>query len=183
MSLRALLLCQTSDALQLFGESPAPAPRVAGAPWKVWGPREGPPGVCGPKNASVLSVGRVCVQPAAGYRTLSGTAEGKERRPCDGRGGTVQEKSNTSCLVIVNFLVAASEKKKKKETGGSVVKNLPASAGDVGLITGSGRSPGGGNDNPLQYSCLGNPIDRGAWQATVHGVTESDTTERLSVHK
>ena len=115
MSVRALLLCQTSDALQLFGESPAPAPRVAGAPWKVWGPREGPPGVCGPKNASVLSVGRVCVQPAAGYRTLWGTAEGKERRPCDGRGSTVQEKSNTSCLVIVNFLVAASEKKKKKK--------------------------------------------------------------------
>ena len=56
--------------------------------------------------------------------------------------------------------------------GGSVVKNPPANAGDVGSILGSGRSPGEGNDNPLQYSCLGNPMDRGAWQATVHGVTK-----------
>ena len=53
-----------------------------------------------------------------------------------------------------------------------VVKNPPASAGDVrdlGLIPGSGRSPGGGHGNPLQYSCLENPMDRGAWWATVHG--------------
>ena len=55
--------------------------------------------------------------------------------------------------------------------GGSVVKNLPANSGDVGLIPGSGRSPGKGNDNPLQYSCLGNSMDRGAQRATVHGVT------------
>ena len=54
--------------------------------------------------------------------------------------------------------------------GGSVVKNPPAIAGDVGLIPGSGRSPGEGNGNPLQYSCLENPMDRGAWQATVHGI-------------
>ena len=47
--------------------------------------------------------------------------------------------------------------------GGSVRKNLPANAGDVGLIPGSGRSPGEGSGNPLQYSCLGNPMDRGAW--------------------
>ena len=53
--------------------------------------------------------------------------------------------------------------------GGSVVKNLPVNAGDVGLILGSGRSPGEGNSNPLQYSCLGNPTDRGAWQAAVLG--------------
>ena len=53
--------------------------------------------------------------------------------------------------------------------GGSVVKNPPANAGDVGSILGSGRSPGEGNGNPLQYSCLENPMDGGAWWATVHG--------------
>ena len=62
-----------------------------------------------------------------------------------------------------------------------MVKNLPANAGDVGLIPGSGRSPGEGNRNSLQYSCLENPIDRGAWLAIVHRVTnESDTTEQLN---
>ena len=64
--------------------------------------------------------------------------------------------------------------------GDSVVKNLPVNAGDirdVGLIPGLVRSLGGGHGNPLQYSCLENPMDRGAWWATVHGVTkESDTT-------
>ena len=54
--------------------------------------------------------------------------------------------------------------------GGSVVKNLPVNAGNSGLIPGSGRSPGKGNGNPLQYSCLGNPMNRGAWWATIHGV-------------
>ena len=58
-------------------------------------------------------------------------------------------------------------------TGGSVVKNLPANAGDAGLIPGLGRPPGGGHGNPVQYSCLENPMDRGAGQATVHGVTKS----------
>ena len=53
--------------------------------------------------------------------------------------------------------------------GGSVVKKSPANAGDRDWIPGSGRSPGEGNDNPLRYSCLGNPMDRGAWWATVHG--------------
>ena len=55
------------------------------------------------------------------------------------------------------------------------VKNPSANIGDPGSIPGSGRSPGGGNGNPLQYSCLENPMDRGAWRATVHGVAESDT--------
>ena len=53
---------------------------------------------------------------------------------------------------------------------GSAVKNLPACAGVMGLIPGGGRSPGRGHGNPLQYCCLGNPMDRGAWWATVHGV-------------
>ena len=59
--------------------------------------------------------------------------------------------------------------------GGAVVKNLPANAGDMGLISGLRSSPGVGNGNPLQHSCLENPMDRGAWQATVHGVTKSWT--------
>ena len=59
-----------------------------------------------------------------------------------------------------------------------MVKNLPANAGDTedaGLISGLRRCPGVGNGNPLQYSCLGNAMDRGAWQATVHGVAKSQT--------
>ena len=57
--------------------------------------------------------------------------------------------------------------------GGSGVVNLPVNAGDPGLILGLGRSPGEGSGNPLQYSHLDNPMDRGAWQATVHGVAKS----------
>ena len=62
--------------------------------------------------------------------------------------------------------------------GGSVVKNLLANAGAAGAegsIPGLGRSPGGRHGNPLQYSCLENPMDRGAWWATIHGVTKSQT--------
>ena len=54
-------------------------------------------------------------------------------------------------------------------------KNPLANAGDAGLIPGLGRSPGGGNGNPLQYSCLGNPMDRGAWRAAVCGVIKIQT--------
>ena len=64
-----------------------------------------------------------------------------------------------------------------------VVKNLPGNVGDlrvVGLIPGSGRSPGEENGNPLQYSCLENPTDQGAWWAIVCGVAESDMTEATS---
>ena len=67
-----------------------------------------------------------------------------------------------------------------------MVKNLPANAGDIrdaSSIPGWGRSPGGGHGNPLQYSCLENPMDRGSWQATVHGVTKSWTRlKQLSIH-
>ena len=61
--------------------------------------------------------------------------------------------------------------------GGSEVKASACNVGDLGSIPGSGRSPGEGNGNPLQYSCLENPMDRGAWWATVHGVAESGATE------
>ena len=67
--------------------------------------------------------------------------------------------------------------------GGVVVKSLPANAGDAGLISGSGRSPEGGNGNPPQYSCLEHSMDKGAWHVTVHGVTkELDTAELLNTH-
>ena len=59
--------------------------------------------------------------------------------------------------------------------GGSDGKESACNAGDLGSIPGLGRSPGEGNGNPLQYSCLENPMDRGAWWATVHGVTKSQT--------
>ena len=57
--------------------------------------------------------------------------------------------------------------------GAQMVENLPADAGDLGSMPGWGRAPGGGQGNPLQYSCLENPIDGGAWQATVHRVAQS----------
>ena len=60
-----------------------------------------------------------------------------------------------------------------------MVKSPPANAGDVGSFPGLGRSLGEGNGNPLQYFCLENPMDRGTWWATVHGFTESDTTEHV----
>ena len=64
-----------------------------------------------------------------------------------------------------------------------MLKNLPTNAGDMGLIPGSGRSPGEGNGNPLQYYCLENPMDRGAWQAVVHGVAKEPVrTQELNNH-
>ena len=65
--------------------------------------------------------------------------------------------------------------------GGSEVKASACNAGDLGLVPGSGRSPEEGNSNPLQYSCLENPMDGGAWWATVHRVAESDKTELTHV--
>ena len=68
--------------------------------------------------------------------------------------------------------------------GSSVVKNPPANAGEAGLFPGSGRSPGERNGNPLQYSCLENSMDRGAWWATVHGVAKGQTrlSDRVNTH-
>ena len=66
--------------------------------------------------------------------------------------------------------------------GGSVVKNLPANAGDAGLIPESGRSPGGGNGNPLQYSCLGNPMDGGRRSLVGHSLWGCKESTWLSMH-
>ena len=72
----------------------------------------------------------------------------------------------------IHFVIIKKTKTKgdKGFPGGSVVKNLPASAGDAGSICESGSSPGEGNGNPFQYSCLENPMDRRGWRAIVHGV-------------
>ena len=82
---------------------------------------------------------------------------------------------HTGCLLTSLFLVCLCF---LGLPGGSVVKNLPASAGDirdVGSIPRSGRPPGGGHGNPLQYSCLENPMDSGFWWATIHGLAKSRT--------
>ena len=93
---------------------------------------------------------------------------GSERSPGEGNGSPLQ----SSCLINIIHIGASQV--------ALVVKNLPANAGDVkdmGSIPGLGRSPGGGYGNPLQYSCLENPMDRGAWWAAVHRVAKSWMTE------
>ena len=76
--------------------------------------------------------------------------------------------SPASCILVESSLFLGFP-------GGSEVKACARNAGDLGSIPGSGRFPGEGNGNPLQYSCLENPMDRGAWWATVHGVAKSQT--------
>ena len=77
------------------------------------------------------------------------------------------------CLYFLQLCMYLMVKQLSGFSGGSVVKNTPANARDRGSIPESGRSPGEGNGNPLQYSCLGNPMNREAWQATVHEVPKS----------
>ena len=84
---------------------------------------------------------------------------------------------NITWLVFLNFMLINSYLVLRMGCpGGLLVKNPSASVGDVGSVPVSGRFPGEGNGNPLQYSCLGNPMDRGAWRVTVQGHKESDTT-------
>ena len=93
------------------------------------------------------------------------------------------EQTQAASLVVISTLQMNKLIEVEGFPGGSVVKNPPADAGNVGSVPGSGSSPREGSVNPLQYSCLANPMDRGARQATVHGVhKESDTTERLNTH-
>ena len=88
---------------------------------------------------------------------------------------------NTSYVLSKTLFLFHSTTPVEDFPGGAVAKNLPANAGDAGdLIPGSGRSPGEGNGNPLQFSCLENSMHRGAWWATVHGVEKGRT--RLSTH-
>ena len=95
---------------------------------------------------------------------------------------------STLALLTIKLLILSPKKKKKKKhlkgfSGGSVVKNSLVKAGDtgdMGSTPGSGTSPGGGNGNPPQHSFLRNPMDRGAWQATVHGIAKCWTS--LSTH-
>ena len=75
------------------------------------------------------------------------------------------------------FLMTVERAEQRASLVVLVVKTPPANSGDPGSIPGSGRSPEEGNGIPLQYSCLENPMDRGAWQATAHGVADSDMTE------
>ena len=77
--------------------------------------------------------------------------------------------NSSNWQIFVMYLQKLNE---KGIPGGSDSKESAYNAGDQGLILGLGRSPGEGNGNPLQYSCLGNPMDRGAWQARVHGVAK-----------
>ena len=79
------------------------------------------------------------------------------------------------CFLIITI-------KSRGFPGDSVVKSMTVNAEDTGSISGFGRCPGERNGNPLQYSCLGNPMDRGARQVIVHRVAESDSTEQLSMH-
>ena len=81
-------------------------------------------------------------------------------------------------IMVTVYIVTLSLSLSLRFPGGSVVKNPPTNAGDtrdLGLVPGLGRSPGEGNGNPLQYSCQEKPMDRGPWQATVHGVSKSQT--------
>ena len=92
--------------------------------------------------------------------------------------GTIWKWSGCAILDTVSFPISWASQ------AGLVIKNLPDSAGnirDLGLIPGSGRSPGGGHGNPLQCPYLENPMDRGAWRATVHRATQRDESECRSV--
>ena len=91
-------------------------------------------------------------------------------------------KIESVCSFVHNFFESLKSWKFKSLAGSTVVKNLPASAGDTDSIPGSGRWPGGGHGNWLQCCCLENPMDRGAWWTAVHRVTKSRTWLSANTH-
>ena len=91
--------------------------------------------------------------------------------------GCVADLQRHSCQTAAMVVMKVTGAVYEGFPGDSVVKNLPVNAGDTGLIPGSGRSPGGRHGNPLQYSCLENPMDRSLVGYSPWGCTESDTTE------
>ena len=112
------------------------------------------------------------IEVAQSCPTLRDTTDGS--LPGSSIHGIFQARVLEGGAIAFSALAAYSEPK-KGFPGGLVAKNLPASAGYSSSIPGLRRSPGVGNSNPLQYSCLGNPMDRGAWWAVIHGVTKSQT--------
>ena len=101
-----------------------------------------------------------------------------ERREREWVSGTEQKKQIGSCKVT-SFRDSKGLSNRLGFPGVSVEKNPPANSGDAGSIPGSGRSPGGGNGNPLQYSCLDNSMARGTQRATVHGVAKSSWSTNI----
>ena len=91
--------------------------------------------------------------------------------------GHFSTKIDTSSSKLSSIFIYEVNKEDKGFPGGSDGKESACNAGDLGSVPGLGRSPGGGHGNPLQYSCLENPMDGGVRWATIHGVAESDTTE------
>ena len=103
----------------------------------------------------------------------SGCSEAAGKQPTTF--GTRWQEQNWVCFVQISFITYLPWD--WGSPGGSGGKVSACNVGDLGSIPGLGRSPGEGNGSPLQYSCLENPMDGGAWRAAVHGISESDTTE------
>ena len=165
--------------------------RVPGLAYRVkdtlWGRR-----LCAESESWVLATWVIGVGAEGRFTPAEATVCAKVVRTGQSRAGTNWERTRTRALTwgetgargwVDMSELGNSPWSKTGFPGGAVAKSPPAHAGDardVGWILGSGRSPGVGNGNPPQYFCLGNPKDRGAWWATVYGVTKkSDTARRL----
>ena len=102
--------------------------------------------------------------------------------PCRG-GATLGNRVGSGTWGVNGVLFVHSSETRVGFPGGAVLKDPPARAGDTGSVPGLGRSPGGGNGHPLQYSCLENSTASGPWKATVHGVAKSQTRPSTQAHR